>query len=166
VQYKDENDLLLLKSMIDKELVEPYSIFTFRMFVHPWPQLCHFCYVDGAPVGVVVCKIDDHKSGRRRGYLGMIVVEKEYRKLGIGVTCILSRCACTAMGIAHVLNLQQLTLQSNNAHSKPLGMRASTSDLVPRAAATRHGSTKQQHKQSACSRRAAARAHRARGDGG
>ena len=84
MQYKDEHDLLLLKRMIDKELVEPYSIFTFRMFVQPWPQLCHFCYVDGEPAGVVVCKIDDHKSGRRRGYLGMIVVEIPFRRLGLG----------------------------------------------------------------------------------
>lgn len=84
MQYKDETDLLLLKAMIDKELVEPYSVFTFRMFVNPWPQLCFFCYVDGQPIGVVVCKINNHKSGRRRGYLGMIVVEKEFRKLGIG----------------------------------------------------------------------------------
>ena len=89
-QYRDENDLKILKRMIDEELVEPYSVFTFRMFVTPWPQLCQFCYVDGKPIGVVVCKVDDHKSGRRRGYLGMIVVEKQYRKLGIGALALLS----------------------------------------------------------------------------
>ena len=64
--------------------MEPYSIFTFRMFVNPWPNLCHFCYVDGEAVGVVVCKIDQHKSGRRRGYLGMITVKPKQRRLGIG----------------------------------------------------------------------------------
>jgi len=40
--------------------------------------------VDGTPVGVVVCKIDEHR-GKRRGYLGMLVVKPEYRrKLGLG----------------------------------------------------------------------------------
>jgi N-alpha-acetyltransferase 30 len=104
MQYRDERDLKLVKEMIDKELVEPYSAFTFRMFVTPWPQLCHFCHVDGEPVGVVVCKIDDHKSGRRRGYLGMIVVDKEYRKLGIGAPRHQETCsACCASGMCSSL---------------------------------------------------------------
>jgi N-alpha-acetyltransferase 30 len=75
----------LVKQLVDPELSEPYSIFTYRLFLTPWPHLCHFCYVSDKPVGVVVCKVDDHKSGRRRGYIGMIVVIKEYRKYGIGI---------------------------------------------------------------------------------
>jgi N-alpha-acetyltransferase 30 len=85
LQYTGAADMWLLKGLIDKELVEPYNIFTFRMFVDPWPNLCYFSFVDGKPVGVVVCKIDQAKSGRRRGYLGMIVVQVEHRRLGIGV---------------------------------------------------------------------------------
>jgi peptide alpha-N-acetyltransferase len=34
-------------------------------------------------VGVVVCKIDNHKSGRTRGYIGMLAVDPRYRKRGI-----------------------------------------------------------------------------------
>lgn len=84
LQYKGEEDMKLVKQLVDPELSEPYSIFTYRLFLTPWPQLCHFCYVSDKPAGVVVCKVDDHKSGRKRGYIGMIVVLKEYRKYGIG----------------------------------------------------------------------------------
>eukprot|EP01025_Chloroclados_australasicus_P016953 TRINITY_DN18649_c0_g1_i1.p2 TRINITY_DN18649_c0_g1~~TRINITY_DN18649_c0_g1_i1.p2 ORF type:complete len:179 (-),score=7.32 TRINITY_DN18649_c0_g1_i1:492-962(-) len=73
-----------VKGLIDHELSEPYSVFTYRYFLTPWPQLCFFAYIDEEPVGVVVCKIDKHKSGRRRGYIGMIVVLAQHRKLGIG----------------------------------------------------------------------------------
>ena len=99
MQYKDENDLQVLKDMIDAELVEPYTVFTFRMFVGPWPQLCHFCYVDGEPVGVVVCKIDRHKSGTLRGYLGMIVVKNEHRKRGIGVLLQICAACCVSAAV-------------------------------------------------------------------
>jgi N-alpha-acetyltransferase 30 len=84
VQYADERDIELVTRLIDPELSEPYSIFTYRFFLTPWPNLCHFCYVDGEPAGVVVGKVDDHKSGRRRGYIGMVVVNQPYRKMGIG----------------------------------------------------------------------------------
>jgi N-alpha-acetyltransferase 30 len=83
----------LVKQLVDPELSEPYSIFTYRIFLTPWPQLCHFCYVSEKPVGVVVCKVDEHKSGRRRGYIGMIVVLQDYRKYGIGTAVYLGwRC--------------------------------------------------------------------------
>jgi hypothetical protein len=45
----------------------------------------YFCYVDNEPVGVVVCKIDDHR-GTQRGYLGMLVVQKNV-SLSIGTLC-------------------------------------------------------------------------------
>lgn len=44
VQYKDENDLPLVMSLVDKELSEPYSIFTYRYFLQHWPQLCFLVY--------------------------------------------------------------------------------------------------------------------------
>lgn len=78
----------MLQRLIDSELSEPYSVFTYRHFLHPWPSLCYFCHVDGQPAGVVVCKIDDHR-GTMRGYLGMLVVQKEHRKLGIGALPVL-----------------------------------------------------------------------------
>lgn len=35
-------------------------------------------------VGVVVCKFDMYKNMIRRGYIVMLVVEKEYRRYKIG----------------------------------------------------------------------------------
>ena len=37
------------------------------------------------PIGVVVAKMEPHKStGALRGYIGMLVVTKPYRGLGLG----------------------------------------------------------------------------------
>ena len=71
-------------TLVEKDLSEPYSVFTYRYFVNQWPNLCEMVHNEnGQLVGVVVCKVDNHKSGRTRGYIGMLAVDKEYRKLGI-----------------------------------------------------------------------------------
>lgn len=44
-QYRDERDLPALMELIDRDLSEPYSIFTYRYFVAQWPKLC-FLAVD------------------------------------------------------------------------------------------------------------------------
>ena len=39
-QYVDEDTQLpLIASIIDRELSEPYSIFTYRYFLNNWPEL-------------------------------------------------------------------------------------------------------------------------------
>ena len=38
--YAGEHHLPLIMSLVDQELSEPYSIFTYRYFVYLWPQLC------------------------------------------------------------------------------------------------------------------------------
>jgi len=87
-------------ALVDVELSEPYSVFTYRYFINNWRHLCFLvrrdaqapergpdegfqAFVDERCVGAVVCKLDAHR-GTRRGYLAMLVVEKEYRKLRIG----------------------------------------------------------------------------------
>lgn len=40
VSYGGEHHLPLIMSLVDHELSEPYSIFTYRYFVYLWPQLC------------------------------------------------------------------------------------------------------------------------------
>jgi hypothetical protein len=40
VSYKDETLLETIMSLIDQELSEPYSIFTYRYFITLWPNLC------------------------------------------------------------------------------------------------------------------------------
>lgn len=82
-QYRDEHDLPIIMDLIDNELSEPYSIFTYRYFLRAWPQLCYIAYDGDRPFGTVVCKQDVH-GDHTRGYLGMLVVDKAYRGLGIG----------------------------------------------------------------------------------
>lgn len=40
VQYQDERQLSDIMSLVDRDLSEPYSIFTYRYFLHNWPGLC------------------------------------------------------------------------------------------------------------------------------
>ena len=40
VEYKDERDMPLIMNLITKDLSEPYSIYTYRYFIHNWPFLC------------------------------------------------------------------------------------------------------------------------------
>ena len=56
IDYKDERHLPDLTSLITKDLSEPYSVYTYRYFLHNWPNLsflvsdqkknfcCLFCF--------------------------------------------------------------------------------------------------------------------------
>lgn len=75
VQYESESDLSIVKSLVDPELSEPYTIYTYRYFLHTWPQLCFLAFYEDEPFGTVVCKADVRRS-HLRGYIAMLVVEK------------------------------------------------------------------------------------------
>lgn len=40
VNYRDETQMSEIMRLIQKDLSEPYSIYTYRYFIHNWPQLC------------------------------------------------------------------------------------------------------------------------------
>ncbi|CAL5226939.1 g9821 [Coccomyxa viridis] len=82
-QYCGEEDIHYVMNLVDNELSEPYSIFTYRYFLHSWPRLCWLAFHGQQCFGVVVCKQDDHK-GMLRGYIAMLVVKPAYRGLGVG----------------------------------------------------------------------------------
>ncbi|DBA82807.1 TPA: hypothetical protein ACH3X1_007033 [Trebouxia sp. C0004] len=84
LQYRDERDLATVMDLVDNELSEPYSIFTYRYFLHNWPQLAFLAYDGDHCFGTIVCKMDVHREQMLRGYLAMLVVEKPYRSLGTG----------------------------------------------------------------------------------
>ncbi len=44
--YQSEEHLHDLIELIGKDLSEPYSIFTYRYFLHNWPHLCHLVSID------------------------------------------------------------------------------------------------------------------------
>ncbi len=39
VEYKDESQMKPIMNLITKDLSEPYSIYTYRYFIHNWPHL-------------------------------------------------------------------------------------------------------------------------------
>jgi len=84
VNYKSELQMPAIMQLIQKDLSEPYSIYTYRYFIHNWPHLC-FLAMDGETcVGAIVCKLDLHKKMVRRGYIAMLAVDEKYRKRQIG----------------------------------------------------------------------------------
>ncbi|KAJ1733187.1 hypothetical protein LPJ61_001682 [Coemansia biformis] len=99
--YKTERDLEPAIRLIDQDLSEPYSIYTYRYFVHQWPELCILAHTrSGECAGVIICKLEPHKrryyeghfaeaSMLNRGYIAMIAVDKPFRKLGIGRNLVL-----------------------------------------------------------------------------
>lgn len=40
VQYESELQMPMIMRIIQKDLSEPYSIYTYRYFIHNWPKLC------------------------------------------------------------------------------------------------------------------------------
>ncbi|KAJ2497275.1 n-terminal acetyltransferase c complex catalytic subunit mak3 [Coemansia sp. RSA 1972] len=96
--YQTESDLDPAMKLIDQDLSEPYSIYTYRFFVQQWPELCILAYDEDTQecIGVIICKLHPHRRGcmdthfdsdkmqLNRGYIGMIAVDKSYRNHGIG----------------------------------------------------------------------------------
>ncbi|KAK4388796.1 N-alpha-acetyltransferase MAK3 [Sesamum angolense] len=82
VSYGGEHHLPLIMKLVDQELSEPYSIFTYRYFVYLWPHLSFLAFHKGKCVGTVVCKMGDHRH-TFRGYIAMLVVLNPYRGRGI-----------------------------------------------------------------------------------
>ena len=73
-------------SLVQIDFSEPYNIYTYRYFIHNWPQLCFLAREKGTEVivGAIVCKLDQHKKTIRRGYIAMLAVDQRMRKRGIG----------------------------------------------------------------------------------
>nr|XP_020670616.1 N-alpha-acetyltransferase 30 [Pogona vitticeps] len=88
VRYESELQMPDIMRLITKDLSEPYSIYTYRYFIHNWPQLCFLAMVGAECVGAIVCKLDMHKKMFRRGYIAMLAVDSKYRRKGIGTNLV------------------------------------------------------------------------------
>ncbi|GJQ65393.1 hypothetical protein Trydic_g7503 [Trypoxylus dichotomus] len=88
VQYQSELQMPMIMKIIQKDLSEPYSIYTYRYFIHNWPNLCFLAMCEDECVGAIVCKLDLHRKQINRGYIAMLAVDKKYRKHGIGSTLV------------------------------------------------------------------------------
>eukprot|EP00347_Sterkiella_histriomuscorum_P022383 403330679 len=88
--FQDEKDLQTIISLIEKELSEPYPIFTYRYFVQKFPDHTILAYYNGTCIGCIVSKLDEHIKhqgmGKKsmRGYIAMLAVHPEYRRIGLG----------------------------------------------------------------------------------
>lgn len=87
-EYENELQMPDIMRVIQRELSEPYSIYTYRYFIHNWPKLC-FLAMDGhSCIGAIVCKLDIHRQMTKRGYIAMLAVDAAYRKLKVGTTLV------------------------------------------------------------------------------
>lgn len=84
ISYESEIQMPEIMKLIQKDLSEPYSIYTYRYFIHNWPKLCFLATHEGKCIGAIVCKLDMHRNVVKRGYIAMLAVDKKYRKKGIG----------------------------------------------------------------------------------
>jgi N-alpha-acetyltransferase 30 len=89
--FESEADLSMIMKMMTRDLSEPYPIYTYRFFVQQWPELTLLAYHKDKCLGCIVSKLDVHKknkigetSMRKRGYIAMLSVEPEFRKIGLG----------------------------------------------------------------------------------
>ncbi|XP_018319857.1 N-alpha-acetyltransferase 30 [Agrilus planipennis] len=88
VQYESELQMPMIMRIIQKDLSEPYSIYTYRYFIHNWPKLCFLAMCESKCVGAIVCKLDMHRKVIKRGYIAMLAVDEKYRKRRIGSTLV------------------------------------------------------------------------------
>uniref|UniRef100_A0A3P8ZYC7 N-acetyltransferase domain-containing protein n=1 Tax=Esox lucius TaxID=8010 RepID=A0A3P8ZYC7_ESOLU len=88
VRYESELQMPGIMRLITKDLSEPYSIYTYRYFIHNWPQLCFLAMVEQECVGAIVCKLDMHKKMFRRGYIAMLAVDSKHRRKSIGTNLV------------------------------------------------------------------------------
>jgi len=84
ITYKEEKQLPFIQKLIDKELSEPYSIFTYRYFLNGWPKLCWMAMCEGECIGTIICKLELDRRRRNRGYIAMLAVDTRFRGRGIG----------------------------------------------------------------------------------
>ncbi|CAM9403681.1 unnamed protein product, partial [Hapterophycus canaliculatus] len=113
VQYQDERQLSDIMSLVDRDLSEPYSIFTYRYFLHNWPGLCFVAKAGERTVGSIVCKAErELEDDPLTGYIAMLAVDTAFRKHGIG-TALASRAieAMRDLGCEEVVLETEVTNQ-------------------------------------------------------
>jgi N-alpha-acetyltransferase 30 len=127
--YEDEAQLSTIQEMAARDLSEPYSVFTYRYFLLKWPELCLCAYARdetkadkrGPMIGTILCKLDpvdeaDPSQGKK-GYIGMLIVDKTYRKRGIG-----QRLSIMAMNKMVVGGVDQIVLETEASNKGALGL--------------------------------------------
>lgn len=112
---KSQHQFRQVSDLISANLSEPYSIYVYWYFFHKWPQYCFLVGKSGVEtiIGVLICKVGPHRDVRMRGYIGMLVIDPEYRGRGIAKRLV-------QMGIEKMIEWDQvdeimLETETNNA---------------------------------------------------
>ncbi|EOA85086.1 uncharacterized protein SETTUDRAFT_91118 [Exserohilum turcica Et28A] len=120
IQYepaKEEQYLPAIRQLISKDLSEPYSIYVYRYFLYQWGDLCYMALSPtNSLIGVIICKLEPHRSGTYRGYVAMLATQEEYR--GRGIATQLVRLAVDAMTARDADEIVLETEVSNTASLK------------------------------------------------
>ncbi|GAN09311.1 N-alpha-acetyltransferase 30 isoform X1 [Mucor ambiguus] len=115
-EYKSELQLPEIIHLIENDLSEPYSVYTYRYFIHNWPNLCFLAKDGDKYVGVIICKLDRHKD-RLRGYIAMLAVAKTHRKMSIG-----SNLVKMAIHAMKDMNADEVVLETEFTNQGALGL--------------------------------------------
>lgn len=113
-EYESELQMPDIMRVIQRELSEPYSIYTYRYFIHNWPKLCFLAMHDNHCVGAIVCKLDIHRQQIKRGYIAMLAVEQDYRKLKVGTTLVQKAIEVTTLNYTHISRFHSFIVSHPN----------------------------------------------------
>lgn len=74
-----------VSAIIASHLSEPYSIYVYWYFFQQWPQYCFLISEEGSKeiIGVIITKVEPHRDVRMRGYIGMLVIDPQFRGKGL-----------------------------------------------------------------------------------
>ncbi|KAF2848198.1 acyl-CoA N-acyltransferase [Plenodomus tracheiphilus IPT5] len=121
VQYspaEEEHYLPAIRQLISKDLSEPYSIYVYRYFLYQWGDLCYMALdpQTSTLIGIVISKLEPHRSGPLRGYIAMLAVSSPHRNRGIATSLV--RKAIDAMTARDADEIVLETEVSNTASLK------------------------------------------------
>ncbi|CAI6335149.1 unnamed protein product [Periconia digitata] len=119
VQYhgsKEETYLPAIRQLISKDLSEPYSIYVYRYFLYQWGDLCYMALdSQNKLIGVVVCKLEPHRSGTFRGYIAMLAVQESHRGQGIA-----TKLVCMAIEAMTARDADEIVLETEVTNTASL----------------------------------------------
>lgn len=115
-RYIDESQLQLMNQLIQQDLSEPYSIYTYRYFLHTYPNLSILAMYNSQCIGCIIGSINTDNDNNVRGYIGMLTVNKLYRKQNIGITLVK---LCIQQMIEHY-SVQYIMLEAESENHKAM----------------------------------------------
>ncbi|KAH7410394.1 acyl-CoA N-acyltransferase [Phaeosphaeria sp. MPI-PUGE-AT-0046c] len=120
VQYdpsKEAQQLPAIRQLISKDLSEPYSIYVYRYFLYQWGELCYMALDPSTSslIGIIICKLEPHRSGTFRGYIAMLAVSSPYRGRGIA-----SRLVSMAIDAMRARDADEVVLETEVSNTASL----------------------------------------------